>query len=105
MDFSNFSREIFERDFHHQQPMVLTGLVPTWPASTEWTWEQLTDPQGVWMGKNAAPVGFWCSQDEKRGMGGFVIQNRKKHRTCFMLSSSGNISISDLWDGRKVWPL
>jgi len=46
VDFNNFSLELFERDFQHQQPLVLTGLVPKWPATTEWTWEQLTDPKG-----------------------------------------------------------
>lgn len=46
VDLSNFSLELFERDFHHQRPMVLRGLVPRWPATKEWTWEQLTDPKG-----------------------------------------------------------
>ena len=48
VDFNNFSLELFERDFQHQQPLVLTGLVLKWPATTEWTWEQLTDPKGQW---------------------------------------------------------
>lgn len=46
VDLSNFSLELFENDFHHKQPLVLTGLVPKWPATREWTWEQLTDPKG-----------------------------------------------------------
>lgn len=57
MDFNNFSLELFERDFQHQQPLVLTGLVPKWPATTEWTWEQLTDPKGQWW--SCAMLPWW----------------------------------------------
>lgn len=46
VDLSNFSLELFENEYHHKQPLVLTGLVPKWPATREWTWEQLTDPKG-----------------------------------------------------------
>ncbi|CAE7298509.1 unnamed protein product [Symbiodinium natans] len=33
-------------EFRHKEPVVLRGLVRRWPATREWTWEQLADPAG-----------------------------------------------------------
>ncbi|CAE7536465.1 unnamed protein product [Symbiodinium sp. CCMP2456] len=33
-------------EFRHKEPVVLRGLVRRWPATKEWTWEQLADPEG-----------------------------------------------------------
>ena len=33
-------------EFRHKEAVVVTGLVKHWPATREWTWEQLADPAG-----------------------------------------------------------
>lgn len=43
----DFSLELFESQFRHQQPVVVMGLMKDWPATSEWTWQKLTDVKGL----------------------------------------------------------
>ena len=44
VDVEEFSGRLDE--FRHKEPVVVRGLVRRWPATKEWTWEQLADPEG-----------------------------------------------------------
>ncbi|CAJ1336787.1 unnamed protein product, partial [Effrenium voratum] len=46
VDIMDFSLELFESQFRHQQPVVVMGLMKDWPATSEWTWQKLTDVKG-----------------------------------------------------------
>lgn len=42
----DFNAEVFRANFSHRSPVVLTGVVSRWPATSRWSWRALTDEAG-----------------------------------------------------------